>query len=101
MVASEQHLYQTIVLPRKLATGSIHDYIFWHGLLVGILFKGLRILTACNCILTFKNAIINVVFMYHECIMLVMSDVRKLFILHWVVFNIIYIYKENGQANIC
>ncbi len=35
MVASEQHLYQTIVqfdntivLPRKLATGSIHDYLF-------------------------------------------------------------------------
>ncbi len=33
MVASEQHLYQivqfdkTIVLPRKLATGSIHDYL--------------------------------------------------------------------------
>ncbi len=26
MVASEQHLYQTIELPRKLATGSIHDY---------------------------------------------------------------------------
>ncbi len=26
MVAPEQHLYQTIVLPRKLATGSIHDY---------------------------------------------------------------------------
>ncbi len=28
MVTSEQHLYQTIVLPRKLATGSIHDYLF-------------------------------------------------------------------------
>ncbi len=28
MVASEQHLYQTIVLPRKLATGSILDYHF-------------------------------------------------------------------------
>ncbi len=28
MIASEQHLYQTIVLPRKLATGSIHDYFF-------------------------------------------------------------------------
>ncbi len=27
MVASEQHLYQTIVLPRKLATGSIHDHL--------------------------------------------------------------------------
>ncbi len=35
MVTSEQHLYQTIVqfdktivLPRQLATGSIHDYLF-------------------------------------------------------------------------
>ncbi len=28
MVTSEQHLYQTIVLPRKLATGSILDYLF-------------------------------------------------------------------------
>ncbi len=28
MVASEQHLYQTTVLPRKLATGSIHVYYF-------------------------------------------------------------------------
>ncbi len=35
MVASEQHLYQTIVqfdktivLHKKLATGSIHDYLF-------------------------------------------------------------------------
>ncbi len=28
MVASEQHLYQTIVLPRKLASGSIYDYLF-------------------------------------------------------------------------
>ncbi len=28
MVVSEQHLYQTIVLSRKLATGSIHDYLF-------------------------------------------------------------------------
>ncbi len=39
MVASEQHLYQTIVLPRKLATGSIHDFFP----LVGILFEILRI----------------------------------------------------------
>ncbi len=43
MVASEQHLYQTIVLPRKLATGSIHDYLFCNCPLVGILFKVLRI----------------------------------------------------------
>ncbi len=28
MVASELHLYQTILLPRKLETGSIHDYLF-------------------------------------------------------------------------
>ncbi len=41
MVASEKHLYQTIVLPRKLATGSIHDYIF---LLVGFPFEVLRII---------------------------------------------------------
>ncbi len=38
MVTSEQHLYQTviqfdktIVLPRKVATGSINDYIFASG----------------------------------------------------------------------
>ncbi len=43
MVASEQHLYQTIVLPRKLATGIIHDYLFCYYLLVGILFEVLRI----------------------------------------------------------
>ncbi len=44
MVASEQHLYQTIVLPRKLVTGSIHDYLFCYCPLVGILFKVLRII---------------------------------------------------------
>ncbi len=50
MVASEQHLYQTIVqfdktiiLPRKLATGSIHDYLFCCCPLVCILFKVLII----------------------------------------------------------
>ncbi len=42
MVASEQHLYQTIVLPRKLATGSLHDYLFFYCPLVGILFEVLR-----------------------------------------------------------
>ncbi len=43
MVASEQHLYQTIVLPRKLATGSIHDYLFCYCPLVRIIFEVLRI----------------------------------------------------------
>ncbi len=43
MVASEQHSYQTIILPRKLATGSIHDYLFCYCPLVGILFEVLRI----------------------------------------------------------
>ncbi len=51
MVASEQHLYQTIiqfdktiVLPRKLAKGSIHDSLFCYCPLVGIiLFEVLRI----------------------------------------------------------
>ncbi len=42
-VASEEHLFQTIVLPRKLATGSIHDYLFCYCPLVGILFEVLRI----------------------------------------------------------
>ncbi len=45
MVASEQNLYQTIVLPRKLATGSIHDYLFCYCPLVGILFEVLRIIS--------------------------------------------------------
>ncbi len=50
VVASEQHLYQTIVqfdktivLPRKLATESIYDYLFSCCPLVGILFEVLRI----------------------------------------------------------
>ncbi len=43
MVASEQHLYQTIVLPRKLATGGIHDYLFCYCPLVAIPFEVLRI----------------------------------------------------------
>ncbi len=38
-----EHLYQTIVLTRKLATGSIHDYLFCYCPLVGILFDVLRI----------------------------------------------------------
>ncbi len=44
MVVSEQHLYQRIVLPRKHATGSIHDYLFCYYPLVGILFEVLRII---------------------------------------------------------
>ncbi len=50
IVTSEQYLYQTIVqfdetivLPRKHATGNIHDYLFWYCPLVGILFEVLRI----------------------------------------------------------
>ncbi len=43
MVASEQHLYQTIVLPKKLTTGSIHGYIFCYCALMGILFEVLII----------------------------------------------------------
>ncbi len=50
MVATEQHLYQTIVqfdktivLPRKFATGCIYDYPFCYCPLVGILFEVLRI----------------------------------------------------------
>ncbi len=50
IVTSEQHSYQTIVqfdktivLPRKLATGNIHDYLFCYFPLVGILFEVLRI----------------------------------------------------------
>ncbi len=50
MIASEQHLCQiivqfdkTIAKPRKLATGSIHDYFFCYCPLVGILFEVLRI----------------------------------------------------------
>ncbi len=50
MVASVQHLYQTIVQfdktivsPRKCATGSIHGFISCYCPLVGILFKVLKI----------------------------------------------------------
>ncbi len=49
-MTSEQHLYKTIiqfdktiVLPRNLASGSIHDYLFCNCSLVGILFEVLRI----------------------------------------------------------
>ncbi len=43
MVAPEQHLYQTIILPRKIATATIHDYLYCYCPLVGILFEVLRI----------------------------------------------------------
>ncbi len=43
MVESEQHLYQTVILPRKLITGSIHDYLLCYCLIAGILFEVLRI----------------------------------------------------------
>ncbi len=50
IVTSEKHLHQTIeqfdetiVLPRKRATGNIHDYLFWYCHLVSILFEVLRI----------------------------------------------------------
>ncbi len=50
IVTTEQYLYQTIVqfdktivLPRKLATGNIHYYLFCNCPLVGILFEILRI----------------------------------------------------------
>ncbi len=59
----EQHLYQTIVqfdetivLPRKLATGNIHNYLFWYCPLVGILFEVLRIVAYEN----YSN--INIIF---------------------------------------
>ncbi len=42
-IVASKHLYQTIVLSRKLATGSIHDYFFRYCPLVGILFEVLRI----------------------------------------------------------
>ncbi len=45
MVASEQYIqfYKIIVLPRKLATGSIHDYQFYYCPLMCILFEIQRI----------------------------------------------------------
>ncbi len=58
IVTSEQHLYQTmvhfdktIVLPWKLATGNIHDYLFCYCPLVGILFEVLRIIDQCYMIM--------------------------------------------------
>ncbi len=52
MVASEQHLYQTIVLPRKLTTRSIHDYLFCYCPLVCIIFEVLRICWGCIILLS-------------------------------------------------
>ncbi len=43
VVASEQRLHQTKILPRKRTTGSIHDYLFCYCPLLGILFEVLRI----------------------------------------------------------
>ncbi len=50
VVAPEQHLYQTrvqfdktLVVPRKLATGSIHYYLLYYCPLVRILFEVPRI----------------------------------------------------------
>ncbi len=40
MVASKQHLYQTIVLPRNPATGSLHDNVFCYYPLVDIYTQG-------------------------------------------------------------
>ncbi len=40
---TKQKNKQTIVLPRKLATGNIHDYLVCYCPLVGILFEVLRI----------------------------------------------------------
>ncbi len=66
-VTSEQHLYQTIVqfdetieLPRKLATGNIHDYLFWYCPLVGILFEVLRIVSTKVQVLRSFNKSYNV-----------------------------------------
>ncbi len=49
-IVTSEHLYQTIVqfdetivLPRTLATGNIHDYLFCYCPLVGILFEVVRI----------------------------------------------------------
>ncbi len=36
MVISEQHLYQTIALPRKLETGSMHNFLLCYCPVIGI-----------------------------------------------------------------
>ncbi len=55
MVAPEQHLYQTIALSRKLATGSKHDYLFAIPP-SGILFEVLRIADMhVRLVITIKN----------------------------------------------
>ncbi len=46
---------KTIVLPRKLSTGSIHDYLFYYCPLVDILFEALRMVVIC-CMLTGHKA---------------------------------------------
>ncbi len=50
IMVSSEHLFQTIVhvLPRKLAAGSIHDYLVCYCPLVGILFEVLRIMCFCG-----------------------------------------------------
>ncbi len=80
MVASEQHLYQTIVLERKLATGSIHDYLFCYCPLVGILFKVLRINTNVLCLYAYHllsmfgySQYLLILVLYHSNSMLIIQ----------------------------
>ncbi len=47
-ISNNSTIWQIIVLPRKLATGSIHDYLFCYYPLVGIPFEVLRINTTFN-----------------------------------------------------
>ncbi len=66
MVAAEQHLYQTIVLSRKHATGSTHDYFFCYYPLVAILFEGLRIVRHAKVNQEMGEHVVT--FVYSNCI---------------------------------
>ncbi len=68
MAASEQYLYQTIVqfdktivLTRKPATRSIHDYFFCNCPIVGILFEVLRIIPKLNAHIDYLPCVLQVV----------------------------------------
>ncbi len=97
IVISEQHLYQTIVqfdktivLPRKIATVNIHDYLFCYCPLVGILFEVLRIfmvllqISLLGVILEYIKSINPIIYIQISCTILL--EIYPLFLsLLWLL----------------
>ncbi len=93
MVASEQHLYRTIVLPRKLPTWSIHDYRFCYCPLMGIQVEVLRIAVI----------LIFVIIIYFVVIAAVLTIAFLSLLLGLVMFILWkkgYVWEYNGLSNV-